>query len=150
MLTFTLVNMTVVAGSVLWNKYQQKMRGQQADIATQTSTASTQEPDQHPALHVDVRRSQLLFYMLTFTLVNMTVAFGGEAGSVLWNKYQQKMRGQQADIATQTSTASTQEPVVLDARSERLITHISPAAYAMICWRPTSQQGRPRRRAAGF
>ncbi len=53
---------------------------------------------------------------------------GAVAGSVLWNKYQQKMRGQHADIATQTSTAPAQEPVVLDARSERLITALVFAA----------------------
>ena len=58
----------------------------------------------------------------------LLVGGGAVAGSVLWNKYQQKMRGQQADIATQTSTASTQEPVVLDARSERLITALVFAA----------------------
>ncbi|KLF17851.1 membrane protein [Klebsiella aerogenes] len=58
----------------------------------------------------------------------LLVGGGAVAGSVLWNKYQQKMRGQQADIAMQTSTAVAQEPVVLDARSERLITALVFAA----------------------
>lgn len=58
----------------------------------------------------------------------LLVGGGAVAGSVLWNKYQQKMRGQQADIVTQTSTAPAQEPVVLDARSERLITALVFAA----------------------
>ena len=59
-------------------------------------------------------------------------ALGGLAGVLVASKSSRKLLakygGQQADIATQTSTAPTQEPVVLDARSERLITALVFAA----------------------
>ena len=56
----------------------------------------------------------------------LLVGGGAVAGSVLWNKYQQKMRGQQTDAAPEATRVP--EPVTLDARSERLITALVFAA----------------------
>ncbi|WEF29815.1 DUF533 domain-containing protein [Klebsiella aerogenes] len=56
----------------------------------------------------------------------LLVGGGAVAGSVLWNKYQQKMRGQQTGASPEGERVP--EPVALDARSERLITALVFAA----------------------